>query len=80
MISWRRFLFSESFMVYQAAVLLVPELIVGLLLQSITALTSHQLDQLSKRRISFDEFCSKIDVARVAYSNLGKVREALMTS
>ncbi len=59
-----------------SAVLLVPELVLGRLVESLTAMLAHELGRLEGRRATVEEFCQKVDVVRNAFEKVGKVRSA----
>ncbi len=58
---------------YIAAILLVPDLMVGRLLQGMTSILAGSLEALGKRQMSTKEFCERVDTVRVAYGKMGKI-------
>ncbi len=70
----RRFVSVHLFMLYQSSILLLPELVLGRLVQSLTVMLDRELDELSKRRSTVGEFCDKVDVVRDVFDATAKVR------
>ncbi len=58
---------------YVYAVLLVPDLVVGRILQGLTSILSTGLDEVTKRRISVGEFCRRVNTVRGAYGKMGRI-------
>ncbi len=58
---------------YFFVIVAVPELIIGRLVESMTAILVSIREDVSKGRISAADFCRKADIVRNSYSELGKV-------
>ncbi len=67
------FLLQIALPVYIFAVLSVPELMIGRLLQSLAHMLEHNRISLSKGQISLRTFCANVDVVRNSFHDLTKV-------
>ena len=53
----------------------MPDLVIGRLLQTITAILANSLDEVNKKRIGIELFFKRIDVIRTAFGKICKVRQ-----
>ncbi len=51
----------------------MPELVIGRLLQTLTAALADGVDELDGRRISVGEFCRRVELVRITYGKINKV-------
>ncbi len=60
---------------YLAAILLVPELIIGRFLQTLAATLVSSLDEVNKKSISVEEFFNRVDTVRFAFDKTSHVSQ-----
>ncbi len=59
---------------YLAAILMVPDLVIGRLIQTLNATLANSLDEINKKSISSKEFFHRVDTSRVAFEKMSHVR------
>ena len=58
---------------YLGAILMVPELVIGRFLQTLTATLVNSLDEVNKKSISTEEFLHRVDTIRIAFGKMSHV-------